>query len=222
MTEVPPSGGRRERKKIATRDALRGAARRLFAEQGVARTSVEQISEAADVSPRTFFRYFESKYDLLLPDLAALFSELEEALDERPIDEHPLVAYEAAFTAVIVRQTALGAGMATVAAGLDPTDPALVTRLARSYVTWEQRLTDLLETRMRAAAGRAASPEMPDPDDSNTSDDGVRIRAMVTAGIAVATTRAVVRWSSRTPGAGPIDRLEMLRQSFALARAGCG
>ncbi|WP_372454224.1 TetR family transcriptional regulator [Streptomyces tardus] len=55
--------GLRERKKRATRDALAGAAVRLAAEHGAENVTVEAISEAAGVSPRTFFNYFDSHDD---------------------------------------------------------------------------------------------------------------------------------------------------------------
>ena len=60
---------RRERKKRATRQRLMGAALRLFREYGYDDTTVEQISEAADVAKGTFFNYFETK-EAVLPALA--------------------------------------------------------------------------------------------------------------------------------------------------------
>ena len=60
--------GLRERKKIKTRQAIRREAFRLIDENGYAATTVEQIADAAEVSPSTFFRYFPSKESLLLAD----------------------------------------------------------------------------------------------------------------------------------------------------------
>ena len=64
--ESPPN--LRERKKIQTRLAIRREAFRLFDKHGYANTTVEQIADAADVSPRTFYRYFGVKEALLLSD----------------------------------------------------------------------------------------------------------------------------------------------------------
>src|ERR1035441_1326919 len=56
---------RRERKKLTTKTQLLDAARVLFAEKTVAKTTIEEITEAADVSRATFFNYFQSKNAIL-------------------------------------------------------------------------------------------------------------------------------------------------------------
>jgi AcrR family transcriptional regulator len=65
---MPDPQSLRERKKLRTRLAIRSEAFRLFKRQGYANTTIDQIAEAADVSPRTFYRYFGVKEALLLSD----------------------------------------------------------------------------------------------------------------------------------------------------------
>ncbi len=87
--------GLRERKKIKTHAAIQREALRLFREQGYTATTVEQIAEAAEVSPSTFFRYFPTKedvvlYDVLDPVMIATFK-------AQPADLSPIQALRAAF-----------------------------------------------------------------------------------------------------------------------------
>jgi AcrR family transcriptional regulator len=65
---VDQPAGLRERKKAKTRASIREHALRLFREQGYGATTVEQIAEAAEVSPATFYRYFPTKEDVVLQD----------------------------------------------------------------------------------------------------------------------------------------------------------
>lgn len=72
---------RRERKKMETRRTLLEAASTLFHEKGYSQTTVEEITERADVAKGTFFNYFASK-EALLGELAVWGIErLHEALD---------------------------------------------------------------------------------------------------------------------------------------------
>ena len=65
LPDQPPLG-LRERKKAKTRAAIQAHALRLFAQQGYAETTVDQIAEAVGVSQSTFFRYFPTNEDVVL------------------------------------------------------------------------------------------------------------------------------------------------------------
>ncbi len=84
---------RRDRKKLATRQALRCAALDLVATRGYAHVTVEDIAEAADVSPRTFFNYFPSKEAAVLGD-DELLGELRTEILGRPPEETAFQAVE--------------------------------------------------------------------------------------------------------------------------------
>ena len=75
--------GLRERKKRATRTALRDAAMDLFARQGFAATTIDQIADAANVSRATVFGYFPTKEELVFGDGAAVIEMLGGRLRER-------------------------------------------------------------------------------------------------------------------------------------------
>jgi AcrR family transcriptional regulator len=64
----PRAGGLRERKKRKTREAIQREAMRLFQEQGYDATTIEQIAEAVEISPSTFFNYFPTKEDVVFYD----------------------------------------------------------------------------------------------------------------------------------------------------------
>jgi AcrR family transcriptional regulator len=86
------SGGLQARKRDLVRDALAAAAQARFLAGGFERTTVEQIARAAGVSRRTFFRYFESKDDVLAQQAEQTSERLHAELAARPAGEAPLAA----------------------------------------------------------------------------------------------------------------------------------
>lgn len=78
----PPALGRRERNKLQTRRRMLDAARRLFAERGVAGSTIEDIADLAGVSRATVFNYFPSKDDLITALHASHMDALTTLVDE--------------------------------------------------------------------------------------------------------------------------------------------
>jgi AcrR family transcriptional regulator len=104
MQAIDQIPGLRERKKIRTRETIRREAFRLIQEHGYAATTVEQIAEAAEVSPSTFFRYFPTKESVLLAD--DLDPVILNALDEQPADLSPSQAVRRAYQAAMANLSA--------------------------------------------------------------------------------------------------------------------
>lgn len=88
--------GLRERKKARTRDALVAEALRLFDDRGFDHVTVEEVAAGCELSPRTFFRYFAAKEDVLFIERDAFGGQLIAALADQPLDVAPLRALRAA------------------------------------------------------------------------------------------------------------------------------
>lgn len=101
MTSDRSRPGLRDRKKRQTRAALSAAALRLVAERGLDQVTVEEISEAADVSARTFFNYFPSKDEALLGDQPTDREELAARIVAAPPELSAFDALRLAFDEVV-------------------------------------------------------------------------------------------------------------------------
>lgn len=93
-TETPP--GLAARKKERTRQQLAEAAAQLFYRHGYDATTVDDIVTAVDVSPRTFFRYFPTKEDLVVALGQTSMGSFLDALAERPASETLLTSVQRA------------------------------------------------------------------------------------------------------------------------------
>jgi len=79
--------GLRERKKLATHQALSSAALRLAVERGLDNVTIENITAEADVALRTFRNYFASKYEAVAAIGADRARRIGMSLLERPVTE---------------------------------------------------------------------------------------------------------------------------------------
>lgn len=174
--------GLRQRKKEQTRRLLREGAARLFAAQGFAGTTVADIAACANVSERTFFRYFDSKEALLLPDSVELFAYVEAALAARPDDEDPLSAVCHALRAAGKPFT--NSSLTALTHPIEDADSLVTARLVRAFTEFEDRLALLVLRRL--------PPGMPDAD----------LHANVIAGAALSAVRAVLRTRRARRGTG--------------------
>jgi AcrR family transcriptional regulator len=142
--------GLRERKKAETREALRAAAIRLFLEHGPSAVTVNDICEAARVSRRTFFNYFESKEGALLFWDRQLIDELASRIAARPSHEPPLTALRRAMDDTmpsLAAQTGWPARKKLLTAY-----PELRTKIMHTVFRLEARLIDTLADRIGCPA----------------------------------------------------------------------
>jgi AcrR family transcriptional regulator len=83
---VRPALGRRDRKRLETRNGLAAVALELFAERGFDAVTVNDIADRADVDPSTFYRHFGSKEAVIFSDLGDWTGRLGDAVRAQPAD----------------------------------------------------------------------------------------------------------------------------------------
>lgn len=81
------AGDRRERRRERVRAEVVTAALDLAEARGWEHVTVDDIAAAVDMAPRTFFRYFATKDDVLFTDYGEKFERLRAGLAARPDDE---------------------------------------------------------------------------------------------------------------------------------------
>jgi AcrR family transcriptional regulator len=143
--------GLRERKKARTRAAIREHALRLFREQGYDATTVEQIAEAAEVSPSTFFRYFPTKEDVVLQDDLDLV--WMDAFRAQPRDLGPIAAMRAAVRAAFADLAADDLEQLREAMDLAVAVPAVRARMLEEMARTSQRIAEAVAERSGRNAG---------------------------------------------------------------------
>jgi AcrR family transcriptional regulator len=87
-----PQPNRRERRRVETRERIYRAALQIFAERGYLETTVEDITEAADVGKGTFFNYFPTKEHVLATYGEQRVAAIERALKKARSANHSVLA----------------------------------------------------------------------------------------------------------------------------------
>jgi AcrR family transcriptional regulator len=138
-------GGRRERKKHQTAVALHDAALELFRDKGFHDTTVEEIADVADVSARTFFRYFPSKEAVVFADAEERCDLWVEALRARPLTEPILQAIRE--SAVLLADD-FAPDKDFFRWELAATSPSVAAARAQAHGTWEVAIASEVARRL--------------------------------------------------------------------------
>jgi AcrR family transcriptional regulator len=85
-TDTPRPLGRRERKRLETRNGLAAVALELFAERGFDAVTVNDIADRADVDPSTFYRHFVTKEAVIFAEFGEWTSRIGDAVRAQPAD----------------------------------------------------------------------------------------------------------------------------------------
>ncbi|MFJ6325583.1 MULTISPECIES: TetR family transcriptional regulator [unclassified Rhizobium] len=137
--------GRRERKRRQTRERIETTALKLFLDRGFDTTTIEDITEAADVSKRSFFDYFPSKEDVVAAWQDGFSGELVAAVAAQPADASLVDVIEAAVKAAL--HAAISDPQHLAIAVLIHDTPALRARDQLKYAKLERKLADALHAR---------------------------------------------------------------------------
>jgi AcrR family transcriptional regulator len=137
--------GLREQKKQATREALREAALRLALECGPENVRVDDIAEAAGVSPRTYNNYFSSREEAIV---AAVTAERESRVAAAVAASPPGASLADAVTEAVVSQYAAPAEQSRDALLLITTRPTLRSAFVNTAAAIEHPLTTAIADRL--------------------------------------------------------------------------
>ena len=142
----------------ATRDRIVRAASELMLERGVARTTIEDIQEAAGVSTSQMYHYFANKGDLVA---AVIDRQTDQVLGGQESELHRVDSIEALhrwrnMMVDVMRGLGCvgGCPIGSLASELSDADPLARARLARAFAQWE----DLIREGLAAVAARGELP----------------------------------------------------------------
>ncbi|MCI4656691.1 TetR/AcrR family transcriptional regulator [Cryobacterium zhongshanensis] len=145
-----------QRSRQAAYAEITSVAMRLFLDQGFERTTIDQIASTAGISRRSFFRYFGTKEDIVLGDLASQGERMRDALEKVPLTVGPWEALRQALHAVDALEFDPGVTLkiATMMYGT----PSLRSRSIEKHLHWQSLLVPDIRRRLGLADDDASDP----------------------------------------------------------------
>ncbi|WP_036968867.1 TetR/AcrR family transcriptional regulator [Promicromonospora kroppenstedtii] len=205
MTTQPATGTLRSRRIARSRQRLVEVALPAFAERGYDAVTVDWLCDQAEVSKRSFFRYFDGKEDLALTPLNDVWRTLIADLDAALARSGPLLeVLAAALVDVIERMPPGWERLAVLSARLSGTNPVIDAAGMLVCERFTQQVVDAIVARLSGSSGADLS-------------------ARIVCAVAVAGHRAAVdTWQSAPDAGTTATRAELcalLRASLAAAPA---
>lgn len=188
------NSGLRQRKHDRVRADIMDAGMRLFVSRGFDATTVDEIAEAAEVSRRTLFRYFETKGAIVMAWTIGFTEFLVTTLRARPLGEPNLESLKQIFLALVTHATEVLPDVYAFGVMIERT-PSLRYLSHQKHAEWEESLAAVLVER-RGDAG----------------DNVVRMRLIARVGVAVFRT-AIDEWLATE---GQADYRSVVLQMFDL------
>lgn len=191
-----PVGTLRERTRLAMREEVSVVGIRLFAEKGFDAVTTTEIAQASGISPRSFFRYFSTKEDVVLGGLAETGERVRDALQARPAKESAWDALQTAWRVVVEKPVFPKDRLLEITALITET-PSIAARDMENHFVWERLLVPNVSGRLLAHGD--ALPE--------DADDMARV---LIGAVATAVRVTSQKWV-RSGGSGdPVEIFERL------------
>ena len=145
-----------QRSRQAAYAEITTVAMRLFLDQGFEQTTIDQIASTAGISRRSFFRYFGTKEDIVLGDLANQGELVRDALEQVPSTVEPWKALRQALDAVNALD--IEPGLTFKIATMMYETPSLRARSIEKHLHWQSLLVPNIRRRLGLADGDVTDP----------------------------------------------------------------
>ena len=145
-----------QRSRRAAYEEITRVAMGLFLEQGFEQTTIDQIASSAGISRRSFFRYFGTKEDIVLGDLASQGELVKAALEQVPPTVGPWEALREALKAVDA--LAVDAEVTLKIARMMYQTSSLRARSIEKHLHWQSLLVPDIRRRLGIAEDDVINP----------------------------------------------------------------